>query len=73
MQTTVLQGVGNALLDLGWEIFNLCNSEPGIFKLTDVETEFCNHRLEASNLQLHVHISDIHLIVTMTTDKKVIN
>jgi len=73
MQTTILQGVGNVSFDLGWEIFYFCISEPGIFKLADVETELRDHRLEASNPQLHVCLSDVHPIVAAITNKEIIN
>ena len=35
--------------DVGWEIFNVRISGPGIFELAGIETELANHRLEASN------------------------
>ena len=73
METTILQGVGNVLLNSGWEIFNVCISKPGIFELADVETKLRNHCLEASNHQLLVCLSNFHLIAAMIADKEVVN
>ena len=72
METTILQGIGNVFFHSGWEIINVCISEPGILELADVETELCNHRLEASNAQLHVCVSDVHLVVAAIADKEII-
>ena len=73
METTILQGIGNVFFNSGWEVFDICISEPGIFELADVETELCDHRLETSNPQLHVRTSDIYSIVAAITDKKIVN
>jgi hypothetical protein len=45
IERTILQSIGNVLLDSGLEIFNLCIGNPGIFKLADIETELANHCL----------------------------
>ena len=73
MKRTILQGVRNVLFNSEWEVINVCISELGIFKLADIEMQLCNHCLEASNSQLHVCFSDIHLIVTMIADKEIVN
>ena len=73
METTILQGVRNILLHSGWEIFNVCIGEPGIFEAADVETEVRNHRFETSNPQLYVRVSEVHLIVTVITGKEIVN
>ena len=65
VKRTILQRVGNVLFDSGWEIFNVCVSEPGIFELADVETELFNHRLKASNAQMHVCVSEVDLIIVV--------
>ena len=54
----------------GWDICNLRIGEPGIAELADVETKLHGHRLELSNTQLHVCVSDMHLIVA---DKEIVN
>ena len=73
IERTVLQGIGNVLLDSRLEIFDICISEPGIFELADIETELGNHRLEASNAQLRVRVSKIDVIVAVIADEKVGN
>src|SRR5258706_6720647 len=73
METTILQGVRNVLLHSGWEISDACISEPGIFELADVETESCSHHSEAINPQLHVRVSDVHLIGAAIADKEIVN
>ena len=73
METAILQGVRNVLFDARFEIFNVHISEPGIFKFADVETELRNHRLETGNPQLHVRISEVHLIVAAIADKEIVN
>ena len=73
MERTILQGVGNVLFNSGWEIFDSCISELGIFELADVETELCDHCIKAGNAQLHVRVSDVHMIVAATADKEIVN
>jgi len=73
MERTILQGVRNVLFHSGWEIFDVCISDPGIFELANVETELRKHRLEASNSQLHVCVSDIHSILATIADKEIVN
>jgi len=73
METTILQGVRNVLFHLGWEIFNVCISRPGIFKIVDVEMKSCSHHLKANDPQLHVCVSEIHLIVAAIADKEIVN
>ena len=73
METAILQGVRDILFHSGWEISNVCISEPGIFELADIETQLCNHRLEASNSQPHVRDHDVHLVVAVITDKEIVN
>ena len=73
METTILQGIRNVLLHPGWEISDVCISEPGIFELADIETELCSHHLEAIHTQLHVRLSDVHLIVAAIADKEIVN
>jgi hypothetical protein len=73
MERTILQGVGNILFNAGWEIFNVFIGEPGILELANVETELRNHRVEASNAQLHIRILEVHLVVAAMVDKKGVN
>ena len=73
METTILQGVRNVLLHSGWEISDVCIGEPGIVELTDVETELGSHRLEACDPQLHVRLSDVHLIAAAIAEKEIVN
>ena len=73
METTILQGVRNVLFHSGWEIFNVCISEPGIVELADIETKLRSHYLETSNAQMHACVSDVHLIVAAITDKEIVN
>jgi len=73
MERAILQGVRNILFHLRWEIFDVCIGDPGIFELSNVETELRIHRLEASNPQLHVHVLDVHLILAAITDKEIVN
>ncbi len=73
METTILQGVQNVLFYSIWEVSNVCISESRIFEVANVETELRSHRLETSNPQLHVCVSDIHLIVTAIADKEIVN
>ena len=63
METTILQGVRNVLFHSRWEIFNVCISKSGIFEIADVETKLRSHHLEASDPQLHVRVSEVHLMV----------
>ena len=58
---------------MGWEISNIYIGKLGIFKLADVEMELCGHCLEASDHQLHIHVSDVHLIVAVIVEKEIIN
>ena len=51
IERTMLQRVGDVLFASRWETFDICICEP---ELADIETRFFNHRLEASNAQLHV-------------------
>ena len=73
METAILQGVRNVLFDVQLEIFNVHISEPEIFKFADVETELHNHHLETGNPQLHICISEVHLIVAAIADKEIVN
>ena len=73
MKTTILQGIRDILFHSGWEISNVCVGEPGILELANVETELRGHRLEASNHQLHIRISDAHLIVAAIAEKEIVN
>jgi len=73
MKRTILQDVGNVLFNSGWEIINVGISEPGILELADIETELRDHYLETSNTQLHICISDVHLIVAAIADKEIVN
>ena len=73
METTILQGVRNVLLHSGWEISNVCIGDPGIVELADVKTELGSHHLEACNPQLHVRISDVHLIAAAIAEKEIVN
>ena len=73
METTILQGVRNVLFHSGWEIFNVCISETGIFELADVETEVGSHRLDTCNPQLQVSVSDVHLVAAAITEKEIGN
>jgi hypothetical protein len=72
---TILQSVGNVLFDPGWEVLDVCISEPGIFEVADIETELLNHRLQAGNPQLHVRVSEADSVVAVTVvaDKKIGN
>src|SRR5258706_882064 len=71
--THILQGVRDVLYHSGWEILNICISKPGIFEIANVETKLRSHHLEASDPQLHIRVSEVHLIVATVTDKKIIN
>ncbi len=73
METTILQRVRNVLFHSGWEISDVCIGEPGIVELADIETELGGHHLEASNPQLHVRVSDVHLIVAAIAEKEIAN
>ena len=73
MEATVLQGARNILFHSGWEISDIGISEPGIVELADVEAELCCHHPEASNSQLHVRISVVHLTVAAITDEEIVN
>ncbi len=73
IETTILQGVRNVLFHSEWEILNVCISKPGIFEIANVETKLRNHHLEASDPQLYVRVSDIHLIVAAIADKEIVN
>ena len=73
IETTILQGVQNVLLNPRWEILNACISKPGIFEIADVETKLRSHHVEASDPQLHVCVSDVHLIVAAIADKEIVN
>jgi len=73
MERTILQGVRNVLLHSGWEIFDVCISDPGIFELANIETELRKHRLKASNPQLHVRVAGVHLILAAIADKEIVN
>ncbi len=68
IETTILQGVRNILFQSGWEIFNVCIGQPGIFELADVKTELRSHHSKATNPQLYVRVLDVHLI-----DKEIID
>ena len=73
VKRTILQTVGNVSCDSGWEIFDFHISESGIFKPADVEAELENHRLEASNSQLHISVPGIDSIFagTVIADKEI--
>ena len=73
MKTTILQGIQDVLVHLGWEIFNVCISKVGIFKIADVEMKLHSHYVEASNPQLHVHILEVHLIVRAIAGEEIVN
>ena len=73
MDTTILQGIRNVLLHSGWEVFDVCISKPGIFEIADVETKLRSHHLEASDPQLHVRVSEVHLVVAAVADKEIVN
>ena len=73
METTVLQGFRNVLFHSGWEISDLHIGEPRIVKLADVETKLNSHRFKTSSTQLHVCISDVHLIFAAIADKEIVN
>ena len=73
METTILQGVWNVLFNSTWEISNLRIGEPGIVELADVETKLRSHRLETGNPQLHVCVSDGHLVFAAIADKEIVN
>ena len=73
METTILQGVRNVLFHPRWKISDVSTSEAGIVELADVETKLGNHHLETSNPQLHVCVSDVHLIVAAIADKEIVN
>ena len=73
METTILQGVRNVLFYSGWEISDVCIGKPGIIELADVEMELRRHRLEACNPQLHVRVSDVHLIAAVIAEKEIVN
>ena len=73
METTVLQGFRNVLFHSGWEFFDVCIGKPGIFEIADVETKLRNHHLKARGPQLHVHISEVHLIVAVIANKEIGN
>jgi len=62
--------VGEVLFHSGWEIFDICISKQGIFKLADIETELFNQRLQASNAQLRMCALEIELTVTAVVDEK---
>ena len=73
METTILQGVRNVLFHSGWEIFNVSIGKPGIFEIADVETKLRDHHLKARGPQLHVRISEVHLIVATIANKEIVN
>ena len=73
IEGTILQSVGNVLIDSRWEIMDVRISKPGIFELADIETELFNHRLEARNSQLHVRILEADLIRALIADKEIRN
>ena len=72
METTILQGIRNVLFYSEWEIFDVCISKPGVIELADIEMELGSHRLEACNSQLHIRVSDIHLIFVAFAEKEII-
>ena len=73
METTILQGVRNVLHHSGWEILNVCISKPRIFKIADVEMKLRSHHVEASDPQLHIRVSEVHLVVAAVADKEIVN
>ena len=73
METTILQGVRNVLFHSEWEILDVCISKLGIFEIADVESKLRSHHIEAIDPQLHVRVSEVHLIVTAIADEEIIN
>jgi len=73
IEGTILQSVGNVLIDSRWEIMDIRISKPGIFELADIETELFDHRLEASNSHLHVRVLEVDLIGAVIADKEIRN
>ena len=73
MQAAILQGVRDVLFNSRWEVLDVSISEPGIFELADVEAEMRNHRLDASDPEVHIRVSDVHLIVAAIADKEIVN
>ena len=75
IQRTILQGVGNIILDTALEISNVCISETGIFQVADIEAELANHCLEAYDPQMHIRVSEVDSIVsgTVIADKEIRN
>ena len=73
VEAAILQGVGNVLFHSGWEIFNICVGEPGIFEIADIETELFYHRLEADDTLLCVRLAQVDLILAAITEKEIGN
>ena len=63
VKRTILQTVGDVLCDSGREIFDFRISDPGILEPADIETEFGNHRLEASNSQVYIRVAAVDSIL----------
>ena len=73
VETAILQGVGNVLFHSGWEVYNVCIGEPGIFEIADIETEPFYHRLEAGDTLLCARLSQVDLILAAITEKEIGN
>ena len=73
MEAGILQGVRNVLFHSRWEISDVCIGEPGIVELADVETELGSHHLDACNPQLHIRVSEVHLIAAAIAEKEIVN
>ena len=61
------------LFDSGWEVIDFRIRKPGVFELANIETESCDHRLDAGNSQLLVHIIKVDLIGAVIADKEIRN
>ena len=61
------------LFDSGWEVIDFRICKPGVFELANIEMELCNHRLDAGNSQLLVHIIKVDLIGAVIADKEIQN
>ena len=75
VKRTVLQRVGDILCDSEREVFNVRINKPGVFEPANIELELGNHRLEASNCQLHIRVLGVDSIVagTVIADKEIGN
>ena len=73
VETAILQGVGNVLFHLGWEVSHVCIGEPGVFEIADIETEPFYHRLEAGDTLLCVCLSQVDLVLAAIAEKEIGN